>query len=74
MQCIMALSTRLAGPDNTPVVIMNLSDQYPTMELQGTVPEVMKRILTAYDSVSILCIVLLCAGTSKSQPFSYGLL
>ncbi|KAG8573019.1 hypothetical protein GDO81_012250 [Engystomops pustulosus] len=53
MQCIMALSTRLAGPDNTPVVVMNLTDQYPTMELQGTVPEVMKRILTAYDSVSI---------------------
>ncbi|XP_063778243.1 inactive phospholipase C-like protein 2 isoform X1 [Pseudophryne corroboree] len=51
MQCIMALSTRLAGPDNTPVVVMNLSDQYPTMELQGTVPEVMKRILTAYDSI-----------------------
>ncbi|XP_073486299.1 inactive phospholipase C-like protein 2 [Aquarana catesbeiana] len=52
MQCIMALSTRLAGPDNTPVVLMNLSDQYPTMELQqGTVPEVMKRIFTAYDSI-----------------------
>ncbi|XP_075443018.1 inactive phospholipase C-like protein 2 isoform X2 [Ascaphus truei] len=51
MQCIMALSTRLAGPDNTPVVVMNLRDQYPTMELQGTVPEVMKRILTAYDTI-----------------------
>ncbi|KAM4688613.1 inactive phospholipase C-like protein 2 [Discoglossus pictus] len=51
MQCIMALSTRLAGPDNTPVVVMNLNDQYPTMELQGTVPEVMKRILTAYDTI-----------------------
>lgn len=51
MQCVMALSTRLAGPDNTPVIVMNLTDQYPTMELQGTVPEVMKRILTAYDSI-----------------------
>uniref|UniRef100_A0A803J7D6 Phosphoinositide phospholipase C n=1 Tax=Xenopus tropicalis TaxID=8364 RepID=A0A803J7D6_XENTR len=50
-QCIMALSTRLAGPDNTPVVVMNLNEQYPTMELQGTVPEVMKRILAAYDSI-----------------------
>ncbi|XP_041423454.1 inactive phospholipase C-like protein 2 isoform X2 [Xenopus laevis] len=50
-QCIMALSTRLAGPDNTPVVVMNLNEQYPTMELQGTVPEVMKRILTAYDLI-----------------------
>ncbi|CAH2282737.1 inactive phospholipase C 2 [Pelobates cultripes] len=51
MQCIMALSTRLAGPENTPVVVMNLNDQYPTMELQGSVPEVMKRILTAYDLI-----------------------
>ncbi|KAM5157006.1 inactive phospholipase C-like protein 2 isoform 1-T2 [Mantella aurantiaca] len=51
VQCILALSTRQGGPDNTPVVIMNLSDQYPTMELQGTVPDVMKRILTAYDSI-----------------------
>ncbi|OCT75844.1 inactive phospholipase C-like protein 2 [Xenopus laevis] len=50
-QCIMALSTRLAGPDNAPVVIMNLNEQYPTMELQGTVPEVMKRILAAYDLI-----------------------
>lgn len=31
---------------------MNLSDQYPTMELQGIVPEVLKKIVTAYEMVS----------------------
>lgn len=51
MQCILALSTRLVGPDNTPLVVMNLSDQYPTMELQGTVPEVLRKIVTAYDTI-----------------------
>uniref|UniRef100_A0A8C8RQZ9 Phosphoinositide phospholipase C n=1 Tax=Pelusios castaneus TaxID=367368 RepID=A0A8C8RQZ9_9SAUR len=49
MQCILAVSPRLVGPDNTPLIVLNLSDQYPTMEFQGTVPEVLKRIVTAYD-------------------------
>lgn len=52
MQCILAVSTRLVGPDNTPLVVLNLNDQYPTMELQGIVPEVLKKIVTAYDMVS----------------------
>ncbi|KFO76086.1 Inactive phospholipase C-like 2, partial [Cuculus canorus] len=49
MQCILAVSTRLVGPDNTPLVVLNLNDQYPSMELQGIVPEVLKKIVTAYD-------------------------
>ncbi|XP_037746389.1 inactive phospholipase C-like protein 2 isoform X1 [Chelonia mydas] len=49
MQCILAVSTRLVGPESTPLVLLNLSDQYPTMEIQGTVPEVLKKIVTAYD-------------------------
>ncbi|XP_030061627.1 inactive phospholipase C-like protein 2 [Microcaecilia unicolor] len=49
MQCILALSTRLVGPDNSPLLVMNLDDQYPVMECQGTVPEVLKKIITAYD-------------------------
>lgn len=52
MQCILAVSTRLVGPESTPLVLLNLSDQYPTMEIQGTVPEVLKKIVTAYDIVS----------------------
>lgn len=52
MQCILAVSMRLVGPDSTPLVVLNLNDQYPTMELQGIVPEVLKKIVTAYDMVS----------------------
>ncbi|KAM7071340.1 LOW QUALITY PROTEIN: inactive phospholipase C-like protein 2 [Acridotheres tristis] len=52
MQCILAVSMHLVGPDNTPLVVVNLSDQYPTMELQGIVPEVLKKIVTAYEMMS----------------------
>ncbi|XP_060104728.1 inactive phospholipase C-like protein 2 [Heteronotia binoei] len=51
MQCILAVSTRLVRSDNTPLVVMNLSDQYPTMELQAIVPEVLKKIVTAYETM-----------------------
>lgn len=49
MQCMLAVSPRFLGPDNTPLVVLNLSEQYPTMELQGIVPEVLKKIVTTYD-------------------------
>lgn len=52
MQCILAVSMHLVGPDNAPLVVVNLNDQYPTMELQGIVPEVLKKIVTAYEMVS----------------------
>ncbi|XP_061443396.1 inactive phospholipase C-like protein 2 isoform X2 [Rhineura floridana] len=51
MQCILAVSTRLVRSDNTPLVVVNLSEQYPTMELQGIVPEVLKKIVTAYETM-----------------------
>ncbi|XP_036395418.1 inactive phospholipase C-like protein 2 [Megalops cyprinoides] len=49
MQCILALSSRLTGPDNTPLVMFNLKDQYPTMQPQGVLPEVLKKVVTTYD-------------------------
>lgn len=52
MQCMVAVSPRFLGPDNTPLVVLNLNEQYPTMELQGIVPEVLKKIVTTYDTVS----------------------
>lgn len=52
MQCMVAVSPRFLGPDNAPLVVLNLSEQYPTMELQGIVPEVLKKIVTTYDTVS----------------------
>ncbi|XP_038625153.1 inactive phospholipase C-like protein 2 [Tachyglossus aculeatus] len=51
MQSILAVSSHLVGPDNTSLVVLNLSDQFPTMELQGTVPEVLKKIVTAFDTM-----------------------
>ncbi|XP_044305306.1 inactive phospholipase C-like protein 2 [Varanus komodoensis] len=51
MQCILAVSARLVRSDNTPLVVVNLSDQYPSMELQGIVPEVLKKIVTAYETM-----------------------
>lgn len=63
MQCILAVSTRLVRSDNTPLVVVNLSDQYPIMELQGIVPEVLKKIVTAYETVSSL----LCLPQSENQ-------
>lgn len=52
MQCMLAVSPRFLGPDNTPLVVLNLSEPYPTMELQAIVPEVLKKIVTTYDMVS----------------------
>lgn len=54
MQCMLAVSPRFLGPDNTPLVVLNLSEPYPTMELQAIVPEVLKKIVTTYDMVSPL--------------------
>ncbi|XP_051577057.1 inactive phospholipase C-like protein 2 [Myxocyprinus asiaticus] len=48
-QCILALSPRLIGPDNSPVLLFNLKDQYPTMEAQGLLPEVLKKVVTTYE-------------------------
>lgn len=50
-QCILALSPRLTGPDNSPLLVFNLSDQYPNLEPQGTPPEVLKKVITTYDMV-----------------------
>ena len=51
-QCILALSPRLAGPDVTPILLFNLADQYPELEPQGLLPEVLKKVVTTYEMVS----------------------
>lgn len=65
MQCMLAVSPRFLGPDNTPLVVLNLSEQYPTMELQGIVPEVLKKIVTTYDTVSSVCF---CVAWPRGCP------
>lgn len=51
-QCILALSPRLTGPDNSPLLMFNLNDQYPNLEPQGLLSEVIKKVVTTYDMVS----------------------
>ncbi|KAE8289209.1 Inactive phospholipase C-like protein 2 [Larimichthys crocea] len=50
-QCILALSPRLTGPESSPILVFNLSDQYPNLEPQGLLPEVLKKVVTTYDMV-----------------------
>lgn len=50
-QCILALSPRLTGPDNNPLLVFNLNEQYPNLEPQGLLPEVLKKVVTTYDMV-----------------------
>lgn len=51
-QCILALSPRLTGPDNTPLLVFNLKDQYPNLEPQSLLSEVLKKVVTTYEMVS----------------------
>lgn len=52
-QCILALCPRLMGPDNNPLLLFNLIDQYPYLEPQGLLPDLLKKVVTTYDLVSI---------------------
>ncbi|XP_064421742.1 inactive phospholipase C-like protein 2 isoform X2 [Latimeria chalumnae] len=49
-QCILTVSTWLLNSDNTLLVTLNLSDQYPAMEAQGPIPEILRKVLLAYDT------------------------
>ncbi|MEE6489983.1 hypothetical protein FKM82_015755 [Ascaphus truei] len=48
-QCMLSLASRLVNNDNTPSVALNMKETYPYLEPQGTVPDVQKKLLTAYD-------------------------
>uniref|UniRef100_A0A4W4E1Y4 Phosphoinositide phospholipase C n=1 Tax=Electrophorus electricus TaxID=8005 RepID=A0A4W4E1Y4_ELEEL len=50
-QCMLALSSRLMGPDSSPVVLFNLKEQYPTMEAQGILPDVLKKVVSTYETM-----------------------
>lgn len=54
-QCILALCPRLIGPDNSPLLVFNLVDQYPYLEPQGLLSDLLKKVVTTYDLVSICC-------------------
>lgn len=50
-QCILALAPRLTGPDHCPILVFNLTEQYPNLEPQGLLPEVLKKVVTTYEMV-----------------------
>ncbi|XP_071355631.1 inactive phospholipase C-like protein 2 [Trachinotus anak] len=49
MQCVLALSSRVSGPDGTPLLLFDLRDHYPSLEPQGPLPDVLRRVVSTYE-------------------------
>ncbi|KAM4630850.1 inactive phospholipase C-like protein 2 [Polymixia lowei] len=49
MQCVLALGSRVSGPDGTPLLLFELQDYYPTLEPQGPLPDVLRRVVSTYE-------------------------
>lgn len=50
-QCILTVSSWLMNSERALRVTVDLSGAYPTMEAHGPVPELLRKVLTAYDTV-----------------------
>ncbi|XP_072316292.1 inactive phospholipase C-like protein 2 [Eucyclogobius newberryi] len=50
-QCLLALCPRLSGPDGAPLLLFNLSDQYPSLEPEGLLPEVLRKVVSSYETM-----------------------
>ena len=53
MQCVLALSSRVTGPEGTPLLLFDLRDHYPTLEPQGPLPDVLRRVVSTYEMVNM---------------------
>uniref|UniRef100_A0A3P9K4N4 Phosphoinositide phospholipase C n=1 Tax=Oryzias latipes TaxID=8090 RepID=A0A3P9K4N4_ORYLA len=51
MQCVLALSSRVTGPEGTPLLLFDLQDNYPTLEAQGPLPDVLRRVVSTYEAM-----------------------
>lgn len=51
-QCILTVAAWLLHSDSAPSVTLNLAEQYPAMEAQGPIPDLLRKVLTAYETVS----------------------
>nr|XP_061808436.1 inactive phospholipase C-like protein 2 [Nerophis lumbriciformis] len=49
MQCILALGSRVRGPDGMPLLLFDLQKHFPTLEPQGPLPDVLRRVVSTYD-------------------------
>uniref|UniRef100_A0A8D0HAW4 Phosphoinositide phospholipase C n=1 Tax=Sphenodon punctatus TaxID=8508 RepID=A0A8D0HAW4_SPHPU len=52
-QCILTLATWLqpGEGDGTRCLTLNLAQRYPPLEVQGPIPELLRKVLTAYDAM-----------------------
>lgn len=51
MQCVLALSSSVSGPEGTPLLLFDLRDNYPALEPQGPLPDVLRRVVSTYEMV-----------------------
>ncbi|KAI3358461.1 hypothetical protein L3Q82_014896, partial [Scortum barcoo] len=49
MQCVLALGSRVSGPDGAPLLLFDLQDHFPTLEPQGPMPDVLRRVVATYE-------------------------
>uniref|UniRef100_A0A8C7KBF0 Phosphoinositide phospholipase C n=1 Tax=Oncorhynchus kisutch TaxID=8019 RepID=A0A8C7KBF0_ONCKI len=49
MQCVLALGARVSGADGAPLLLFELKEQYPSMESQGPLPDVLRRVVSTYE-------------------------
>ncbi|XP_070840913.1 inactive phospholipase C-like protein 2 [Chaetodon trifascialis] len=49
MQCVLALGSRVSGSDGAPLLLFDLRDHYPTLEPQGPLPDVLRRVVSTYE-------------------------
>ncbi|XP_026203443.1 inactive phospholipase C-like protein 2 [Anabas testudineus] len=49
MRCVLALSSRVSGPEGMPLLLFDLRDYYPTLEPQGPLPDVLRRVVSTYE-------------------------
>lgn len=69
-QCLLTLSSRLITGDNSPSVSLVMRDTFPYLEPLGTIPDVQKRMLAAYDLVgSVACGCVCVCAPSRARPW-----
>ncbi|KAJ8273876.1 hypothetical protein GJAV_G00106490 [Gymnothorax javanicus] len=51
MQCVLSLASRLRGGDGAPLLLFDVSGPYPTLRPQGTLPDVLRKLVTSYEAI-----------------------
>ncbi|KAK6327798.1 hypothetical protein J4Q44_G00034440 [Coregonus suidteri] len=50
-QCVLALGSRVAGADGAPLLLFELREKYPSMDPQGPLPDVLRRVVSTYETM-----------------------